>query len=164
VVFKGIFMLIYTWKVLSSSTAQRQITLLTGEKKTYIKAWIKLGEGSEINVGTFMFCIKLQASIEASAVILWVIHLFYALKSVSCLIKNFFRGVKPGQRCVCVCVCLKFPGDSNVQPEWRNTVYKEVRRQRRDYIEFLRKNKALTPALPVPFFLTILFYPLSSTI
>ena len=71
-------MLIYAWKVLSSSTAQRQITLLTGKKKKpYIKASIKLGEGSEINVGTFMFCIKLQASIEASAVILWVIHLLF---------------------------------------------------------------------------------------
>ena len=47
------------------------------KKKPYIKASIKLGEGSEINVGTFMFCIKLQASIEASAVILWVIHLLF---------------------------------------------------------------------------------------
>lgn len=64
-----------------------------GEKKnSYIKASLKLGEGSEVNVGTFMFCIKLQASAETSAVILWVIHLFFAFKSVSCSIKNSFRG------------------------------------------------------------------------
>ena len=93
-------MLIYAWKVLSSSTTQRQITLLTGEKNPYIKASIKLGEGSEISVDTFMFCIKLQASTEASAVnSLGHIHLFFPFKSVSCLIKNSFSGVKPRQRC-----------------------------------------------------------------
>lgn len=75
------FMLIYAWKVLSSSTTQRQITLLTGGKNPYIKASIKLGEGSEISVDTFMLCIKLQASTEASAVILWVTFIcFFLLK------------------------------------------------------------------------------------
>lgn len=66
-------------------------------EKTHIKASINLGEGSEINVGLFMFYIKLKASTEASAVILWATFICFLLLKIWCLIK-VFQGMKCGQR------------------------------------------------------------------